>query len=192
MVLAPDLQRFLDRYPLLSVELIVSNHREEMMSGVDVAVRFGPTDGAALIARKILDTRMLTCAAPAYLARRGLPATPHDLVDHEAILFRDPHTGLAFAWGFGRGGAEFEVDVRGRMTTDDPSTAIEACVAGQGIFQSFELGLGRWLERGDLVPILGEWSDETYPLYAYHPSRHLPPAKVRAFLDFVQEIGSRA
>jgi DNA-binding transcriptional LysR family regulator len=76
------------------------------------------------------------------------------------------------------------------MVTDDPATAIEACLAGQGIFQSLELGLGPWLERGELVHILTDWSDEIYPLYAYHPSRHLPPAKVRAFLDFVQEIGS--
>ena len=189
MVLAPNLQRFLGQYPLLAVDLIVSNHREEMMTGVDVAVRFGPADGAWLIARKILETRVLTCAAPAYLERRGIPATPHDLVDHETILFRDPQTGLPFTWGFGRKGDEFEVDVRGRVTTDDPSTAIEACLAGQGIFQSLELGLRRWLDCGELVQILADWSDEMWPLYAYHPSRHLPPAKVRAFLDFAQEIG---
>lgn len=188
-VLAPNLRRFLSRYPLLSLELVVSNHREEMMTGADVAVRFGPADGASLVARRILETRVITCAAPTYLDRRGMPATPHDLIGHETILFRDPQTGLPFAWGFGRNGDEFEVDVRGRVTTDDPSTAVEACLAGQGIFQSLELGLGRWLERGDLVPILSEWSDEPYPLYAYYPSRHLPPAKVRAFLDFVQEIG---
>jgi DNA-binding transcriptional LysR family regulator len=189
MVLAPSLQIFLGRYPLLSLDLIVSNHREEMMAGVDVAMRFGPAEGASLVARKILETRVITCAAPAYLARGGLPATPHELVDHETILFRNPATGLPFAWGFSRNGDEFEVDVRGRVTTDDPSTAVEACLAGQGIFQSLELGLGRWLERGELVSILSDWSDEPYPLYAYHPSRHLPPAKVRAFLDFVQEIG---
>jgi len=189
LVLAPNLQRFLGQYPLLSVDLIVSNHREEMMTGVDVAVRFGPVDGASLVARKILETRVLTCAAPAYLERRGMPATPHDLVDHETILFRDPRTGLPFTWGFGRDGDEFEVDIRGRLTTDDPSTAVEACLAGQGIFQSLELGLGRWLDRGELVQILADWSDEMWPLHAYHPSRHLPPAKVRAFLDFVQELG---
>jgi DNA-binding transcriptional LysR family regulator len=189
MVLAPNLQRFLGRYPLLSVDLIVSNHREEMMTGVDVAVRFGPPDGTSLVARKILETRVLTCAAPAYLERRGMPATPHDLVDHETILFRDPQTGLPFTWGFGRKGDEFEVDVRGRVMTDDPSTATEACLAGQGIFQSLELGLRRWLDCGELVQILADWSDEMWPLYAYHPSRHLPPAKVRAFLDFVQEVG---
>jgi DNA-binding transcriptional LysR family regulator len=189
MVLAPNLQRFLGQYPLLSVDLIVSNHREEMMSGVDVAIRFGPSDAASLVARKILETRVLTCAAPAYLERRGMPATPRDLVDHETILFRNPQTGLPFTWGFGRSGDEFEVDVRGRVMTDDPSTAVEACLAGQGIFQSLELGLGRWLDCGQLVQILADWSDEVWPLYAYHPSRHLPPAKVRAFLDFVQEVG---
>jgi DNA-binding transcriptional LysR family regulator len=192
MVLAPNLQRFLGEYPLLSVNLIVSNHREEMMTGVDVAVRFGLADGVSLVARKILETRVVTCAAPAYLERRGMPATPNDLVDHETILFRDPQTGLPFAWGFGRNGDEFEVGVRGRVMTDDPSMAIEMCLAGQGIFQSLELGLGRWLDCGELVQILADWSDEMYPLYAYHPSRHLPPAKVRAFLDFVQEVGARA
>ncbi|HXQ06636.1 MAG TPA: hypothetical protein VN831_18050 [Bradyrhizobium sp.] len=45
-----------------------------------------------------------------------------------------------------------------------------------------------FLSRGELVQILPEWSEELYPLYAYHPSRHLPPAKVRALLDFIQEI----
>src|SRR5271167_706664 len=56
MILAPRIRRFLMQYPLLSVELTVSNHREEMMKGADVAVRFGPPDGASLIARKLLET----------------------------------------------------------------------------------------------------------------------------------------
>jgi len=189
VVLAPRLKYFLDRHPALSLDLLVSNHREEMMVGVDVSIRFGPPEGAALIARKILQTRVITCASPAYLERRGLPASPHDLIDHEAVLFRDPQTGRAFAWEFGQGEEAFVVDMHGRMTTDDPSVAIEACLAGQGIFQSLALGLETWLERGDLVQVLAGWCHEYYPLYAYHPSRHLPPAKVRAFIDFVTEIG---
>jgi DNA-binding transcriptional LysR family regulator len=189
MVLAPKLKSFLDRHPALSLDLLVSNHREEMMAGIDVSIRFGPPDAASLIARKILETRVITCASPSYLEQRGVPETPHDLINHEAILFRDPQTGRAFAWEFGRGAEAFEADVRGRMTTDDPSVAVEACLGGHGIFQSLELGLGIWLERGELVQVLAGWSDERYPLYAYHPSRHLPPAKVQAFLDFVTEIG---
>ena len=65
---------------------------------------------------------------------------------------------------------------------------IAACLAGQGVFQSLAIGLAPLLARGELVQILPEWSDELFPLYAYQPSRHLPPAKVRALLDFIQEI----
>jgi DNA-binding transcriptional LysR family regulator len=188
MVLAPCLSQFMARYPLLSVDLTTSNYREEMMVGVDVAVRFGPPDVASLITRKLFDTRVLTCAAPSYLEQHGKPRTPHDLAHHECLLFRDPQTGRPFPWEFHRGGEVMEANVAGRLVMDDPSAAVAACVTGQGVFQSLEMGLGPWLASGQLVQILPDWAEERYPLYAYHPSRHLPPAKVRAFLDFVQEI----
>jgi DNA-binding transcriptional LysR family regulator len=191
MLLAPRLSRFLKRHPLLSVEIAVSNHREEMMTGVDVAVRFGPTEPSSLIARKLLETRVVTCAAPAYLKQQGEPLKPQDLIDHEVLLFRDPQTGRPFTWEFHRDGKVLEVPVRGRMLTDDPSTALAACLSGCGIYQSLELGLRPWLHTGKLVQILAHWCDERYPLYAYYASRHLPPAKIRAFLDFVREIGTR-
>src|SRR4030088_2859517 len=76
MVLAPKLQQFLVRYPLLSVDLSTSNYREEMMTGVDVAARFGPPDASSLIVRKLLETQILTVAAPAYLERQGEPPAP--------------------------------------------------------------------------------------------------------------------
>jgi len=187
-VLAVGLQRFLARHPLLLLDFSTSNYREEMMTGVDVAVRFGPPDASSLIVRKLLETPILTVAAPAYLERHGEPRSPHDLVHHEALLFRDPQTGLPFPWEFHRGGEIVEVKVSGRLVMDDPSVAIATCVAGQGIFQSLAIGLAPFLSRGELIQILPEWSEELYPLYAYHPSRHLPPAKVRALLDFIQEI----
>ncbi|UVK41260.1 LysR family transcriptional regulator [Mesorhizobium sp. AR10] len=190
MVLASKLQEFLVRYPLLSVDLSTSNYREEMMAGVDVAVRFGPPDPSSLIVRKLLETRVLTVAAPAYLEKHGEPRSPHDLVHHEALLFRDPQTGLPFPWEFRRSGEANQVKVSNRLVMDDPSVAMAACLAGQGIFQSLAIGLAPILSRGELVQILPEWSEELYPLYAYHPSRHLPPAKVRALLDFIQEIAS--
>lgn len=189
-VLACGLQRFLARYPLLVLDLLTSNYREEMMSGVDVAIRFGPPDASSLIVRKLLEAQILTVAAPAYLERHGEPRSPHDLVHHEALLFRDPQTDVAFPWEFHLGGEIVEVKIPSRLVLDDPSVAVAACVAGQGIFQSLAIGLAPFLARGDLVPLLPEWSEELYPLYTYYPSRHLPPAKVRAFLDFVREIAS--
>ncbi len=188
MVLAPRIGEFLALYPAVTLDLTTSNYREEMMSGADVAVRFGPPDESSLIARKLLDVPVLTCAAPGYLDRHGVPATPHDLMHHDCILFRDPQTGRPFTWEFQGDNGAIEIKVAGRLIMDDPSAAVAACLAGQGIFQSFATGLGEWLESGALTTILTEWSGERFPLYAYHPSRHMPPAKVRAFLDFVQRI----
>src|SRR5258708_38023855 len=94
-----------------------------MMTGVDVAVRFGPPDESSLIVRKLLETRILTAAAPAYLEKHGEPRSPHDLVHHEALLFRDPQTGLPFPWEFRRGGDAKEGMVSSPPGTDDPSGA---------------------------------------------------------------------
>jgi DNA-binding transcriptional LysR family regulator len=191
MVLAPRLQQFMARYPLLSVDLMTSNYREEMMTGVDVAIRFGPPDTSSLIARKLLETSIVTCAASRYLEKHGEPRTPHDLLHHELLLFRDPQTGRAFPWEFHRRGKVVQINAAGRLMMDDASAAVAACIAGQGVLQKLAIGLKPLLAKGELVQILSRWSDERYPLYAYHPSRHLPPAKVRAFLDFVHEIAAQ-
>jgi DNA-binding transcriptional LysR family regulator len=118
----------------------------------------------------------------------GEPRSPHDLVHHEALLFRDPQTGRPFPWEFKRGGETVEVKVSSRLMMDDPFVAVSACLAGQSVFQMLAVGLAPFLSRGEFVQVLPDWSEELYPLYAYHPSRRLPPAKVRAFLDFIQEI----
>jgi hypothetical protein len=77
-------------FPLLSPDLIVSNHRDEMMAGADVAVRFGPVEDASTIARKLLDTQVLIWVAPPIsLGKARRPATPHHPLLHETILFHD-------------------------------------------------------------------------------------------------------
>src|SRR6267378_7547283 len=193
LLLSPHIGRFLELYPQLSLELLVSNHREDMMAGgVDLALRFGPPHASALIARKILETRIITCASPSYLARRGTPKVPKDIANHEALLFRDPQSGRPFSWEFHRQENVVEIPVDGRIVMDDPSSALAACEAGQGLFQSFELGLAQWLASGKLVQVLPEWSDERFPLYAYYPSRRQAPAKLRAFLEFIHLIAADA
>jgi DNA-binding transcriptional LysR family regulator len=186
IVLAPRLHELLARYPELAVELRITNAAEDMFAGgVDLAVRFGPPPDSALISRKLLDTRVITVAAPSYLARRPPPRTPAEVAGHEAILFRDPQAGRPFAWEFHRAGEVVEVTVAGRLVLDDPSAALAACEAGSGLFQSFELGLEPWLQAGRLVPVLTDWAEERFPLYAYYASRRQLAAKVRAFLDFI-------
>jgi DNA-binding transcriptional LysR family regulator len=111
LVLAPRLSGFLAAYPQLSLELLVRDTLGDLVSeGIDVAVRFGEPKPSGLIARKLRETRILACAAPAYLARHGRPRHPRDLVRHECILFRDPVTGRPFPWEFHRAGKVVEVE----------------------------------------------------------------------------------
>jgi DNA-binding transcriptional LysR family regulator len=188
LLLAPRLQLFLDAHPLLTLDLVVRDTLGDLVSeGFDAAVRFGEPEASGLVTRKLLDTRILTCAAPSYLARRGQPLHPTDLAKegHECLLFRDPATGRPFDWEFHRGSEVLAVKVRGRLVLNDVATALAACAAGLGIAQPMELGLDDALCAGRLIELFPDWNGERFPLHAYHPSRHLPPAKVRAFLDFV-------
>jgi DNA-binding transcriptional LysR family regulator len=188
LVLAPRLSGFLDAHLALSVELVVRDTLGELVAeGFDAAVRFGEPEPSGLVARKLLETRILTCASPAYLDRHGTPLHPRDLERHQCLMFRDSVTGRPFGWEFRRANEVVEVKANGRLVLNDLATKLAACAAGNGIAQTIELGVDPLLASGELVQILPNWAEERYPLYAYHPSRHLPPAKVRAFLDFVVE-----
>ena len=136
------------------------------------------------VSRHLLDTRVLTVATPAYLARHGRPDTPVDLARHHCIQFRDPATGRPFAWQFVRGAETIEVPARGALTLGDVGVMLDTCLAGVGIAQVLALGTGPLLAAGHLVDLFPDWPDDTFPLHAVYPSRHQPPAKVRAFVDF--------
>ncbi len=187
-VLAQHLAGFMTRYPELSLDLVVRDGLGDLIGqGFDVAVRFGDLEPSGLIVEKLLETRIVTVAAPAYLTRFGTPQHPSDLVNHRCVMFRDPVTGLPFPWEFSGGRETVAVKVDDRLVVNDLATKLAACVAGYGIAQSVAFGIEPYLESGELVRILPDWADELYPLYGYHVSRRHRPAKVRAFLDFVKE-----
>ena len=191
LVLAPRLGKFLAAYPELSVEIVGRDRLGDLVAdGFDAAVRFGEPEPSALVARRLLETRVLTCAAPSYLAKHGRPAHPRDLGAgrHECIHYLDPVTGRPFHWEFHRGRQRLRVAVSGRLAVNNVGTMLGACAAGHGVAQILALGTEDLLSRGKLIELFPDWSDERFPLYAFHLSRHVPPAKVRAFLDFV--VGS--
>jgi DNA-binding transcriptional LysR family regulator len=186
-VLTPRLAAFLDLYPELELELIVRAQASDLVAdGFDAAVRFGDLALPGVVARRLLETRIVTCASPAYLARHGRPRHPRELAGgHVAILFLDPSTGRPFDWEFHQGKKRLRVDVRGRLIVNDVKAATGACLGGHGVAQLMTIGARDLLRDGQLVELFPRWSDELYPLHVLLPSRRLPPAKVRAFLDFV-------
>jgi DNA-binding transcriptional LysR family regulator len=194
VILGPQLEAFLDNNPELQLELTTRDQLGDMIAdGFDLAVRFGEPRTSGLVARKLADTPVLTVAAPSYLKRHGRPRTPQDLAggQHTCIEFRDPETGRPYAWEFHRKRKKITVQTNGRLTLSDTGTKTGACLAGYGVAQILELGHEHLLADGRLVILFPDWPEERFPLYAYYPSRHHPPAKTRAFLDLVVALTER-
>lgn len=185
LVLAGELAGFLAEHRDLRLELVMRDHVGDLVAdGFDMALRFGDPPVGSLTARKLLETRIVTVASPAYVEAHGRPATPNDLLRHDCIDYQDPMTGRPFAWELRRAGEAVPVTPPARLMVSDVATMLAACLAGVGIAQVMALGTEHLFRSGQLVDLFPDWADETFPLYAVYPSRQHRSAKVQVFTDF--------
>jgi DNA-binding transcriptional LysR family regulator len=185
--LAPALPDFLDRYPDVSVELTMNDRFVDLVDeGFDVAVRIGKLDDSSLVARKVAPMRRTVCAAPAYLDKRGTPASPDDLKAHECLCYSN--VGRSEEWRFVRpDGTAWPVEVSGRLHADNGDALRAAALQGFGLAVLPSFLVGRDFQSGALVSVLERFMPQDSAVYAVYPhARHLSP-KVRAFVDFVAE-----
>jgi len=188
-ILAPHINDFLQRYPDISLELVVRDQLGDMVAeGFDIAVRFGHPPSSSLIARKLLETRTATVASPEYLRLHGVPQSPDELIHHACIQVRSSMTGQPLEWEYSRNGEIVPAKISSRLMVNESGTLLGACLAGAGIARLKTSGIQDLLADGRLVELLTDWKGESFPLYALYPARHLPAAKVRAFIDFVMHI----
>jgi len=190
-VLSPRLGGFLREHPELQLELLTRDDLGDMVGdGFDVAIRFGVPKASSLVGRKLMDCRVVTVATPGYLKRHGRPLKPQDLMggEHVCIQFRDSQTGRPFPWEFIRSKRRLVLETQGQLILNDAGTLHGTVLAGYGIAQMFDMGIESLLAEGRLIDLFPDWGDETFPLYAYTPSRAHVPAKTRAFLEFIQAL----
>jgi DNA-binding transcriptional LysR family regulator len=183
--LAPAVTEFLQRFPDVSVELLMNDRVVDLLEGeFDVGVRIGRLRDSSLIARKIAPIRLAVCAAPDYLARRGVPKAPEDLAKHDC---------LEYTYFESRGewrllnpeGEEIVVPVSGRYLANSADVLRITAIAGGGIILCPTFIVGEDLRSGRLVRLLPDYPPPEQALHAlYPPGRHLS-AKVRSFVDFL-------
>jgi DNA-binding transcriptional LysR family regulator len=189
LILAPKVGRFLERYPELSLELISREHLGDLVAeGFDVAIRFGDLANSSMIAKKLLETRILTVASPSYIKKKGRPSHPGEISQHAVIDFLNPRTGQPFEWEFKQGRKAIQVKKNTRLLLTDVDAMLNACLAGVGIAQVMEIDVQKYIAQGRLVHLFPDFADEYFPLYALYPSKHLPAAKLHAFMNFIAEI----
>lgn len=180
---APLVHDFLAAYPEVAVRLALLDTTVDLVeSHVDVAVRFGTLPDSQLIARRVGAIGFVVCASPDYLARRGLPAHPADLTDHDCIAFE----GLQRYrdWHFAGADGPTTVTIRPRFSVNTADAVVAGGVAGLGLIRVMAYQAADAVAAGRLVPVLGDWAPPPVPLQLVHAPAPLLPLKLRAFLDF--------
>jgi Transcriptional regulator len=180
----PRLPEFLARYPLLQVELRVSDAYQDLVAeGVDVAIRLGKLADSTFGARRLATLPKFVVAAPAYLKARGIPRSPADLANHDCIF--GPKGFGRESWTFKRRNTIISVDVTGRIYTDSGPGLYASAVAGLGIAQVSAAMCGTELRSGTLVALLTDYALEPVDVYAVLPGGPRPSTKVQAFIDYL-------
>jgi len=184
--LARVLPAFKARYPLIKIELAVSDRVVDLLAeNADVAIRSGPITDASLVARKIADFERGLYASPAYLQRRGTPSTPDDLKSHDCVVRADKEP---VQWPFMINGRLTRLAIDSTLVVDNAETALRLAMAGGGIARVADMLAWEAVRSGTIVPVLTEFhAPEPIALSVVYPhGRHRLP-KVRAFVDFLVE-----
>lgn len=190
--LVPELPRFLERYPEVRVELLITDrHIDLAEEGADLGVRIGPVTEASLVARKICDLRRVICASPDYLARHGIPETPDALAGHNCLELQSIPD--LQRWPFEEHGNRRVVEVSGCVAVDNADALLQLAIEGVGIIRLTDLLVGKSLRTGALVPILTDSHlVEPIPMFVHYPYARHRSARVAAMADFIVESFSGA
>jgi DNA-binding transcriptional LysR family regulator len=183
--IASLLPEFAQRCPRVTVELGLNDRHVDLAEeGWDMAIRIGALADSSLVARRLAPCRMATCAAPSYLKAQGTPRTVAELADHNCLGYTLALSG-PHRWSFGKR-AEISVPIVGDLRANNGDALLAAAVAGQGIIYQPTFIVADDLRAGRLTALpLDQPTNERLAVHAvYLPDRH-PPAKVRAFIDFI-------
>jgi DNA-binding transcriptional LysR family regulator len=179
---APAVCAFLRDYPQIDVQLDLQDRLVNLQEdGYDVAVRTGSLSDSSLIAKRLAPDRQIVVASAAYLARRGRPTGPEDLVGHSCLVL-----GNRSQWCFSKNGVEKTVRVCGPFKSNDGELLCQAAVEGNGLIQASELEILPELRSGRLVQVLSNYEiANNAAVWALYPTtRHMLP-RMRVLLDFL-------
>lgn len=182
-VLIPRLPAFMHAHPLLRVTLLLDEQRQDLIAqGIDVALRFGPLEDSSAVARKLHSWPRIAAAAPAYIARAGVPVSPAELVKFE--VFVGPFNNAAGV-PFRKAGDVSSVKVDSRVGVSSNDGRIAAALAGMGIVICTSETCAQELEEGKLIRVLEEWDLGDVDLHAVYASGRQAKPAARALTDFL-------
>lgn len=190
MFISPRVVRFKEMHPSLAVNLDLDDRIADMVErNIDVAIRLGRLQTQGVVCRKLGTSPVVVVAAPSYLAARGVPQAPNDLAAHNCVLYTNaanPHV-----WVFDGGAGARKVTVTGNYASNNLQALKDAVLGGVGIAQLPLWMVDTEIQAGQLRAVLEDAGPAAYDIHAVFPSARQIPAKVKLFVDFIQdELGS--
>lgn len=185
-VLMPVLQEFRERYPHIQLALGVGDRPVNLIEeGVDCAIRAGELADSSLIARTLYKDRLITCASPGYLKQYGVPKNLSDLKDgHKIVGYFSAATGEAWPLRFRSRGDDTQL-VAFDIAANDSAALISILVQGMGIGQTHASVARRFIESGELVPVLEDVTQRQFPVSIIYPPTKQLNARLRLFIDWM-------
>ncbi|MGL5243497.1 MAG: LysR family transcriptional regulator [Kluyvera ascorbata] len=181
----PRIKPFMQQYPEINIEVTVDNGLTDIVDArYDAGIRLGEQVARDMIAVRIgPDMRMAVVGSPDYLARCGVPQTPHDLQHHRCINMRLPTRGGLYAWEFEKDGESLRVRVEGQLILNCLPQRLEAAEAGLGLAYVPEDTIADAVAAGRLQSVLEDWCAPFAGYYLYYPSRRQHTAAFALLVD---------
>jgi DNA-binding transcriptional LysR family regulator len=189
-IVVPALCDFYQKYPDIRIDLGVGDRTVDYLAeNVDCALRAGTPADQSLIARRVSEVELITCASPLYIEKYGMPSRPEDLEnDHYSVSYFRAQTNRTLPFEFRKDNEELEINPRYLVSVNESRTFVTAATRGLGIAQLPRFMIRNELESGELIQVLPEWNREPLGLYiVYPPNRHLSN-KVRVFVDWMVKL----
>ena len=184
--LMPALLDFANAQPHINLLLHFSDHRANLVEeGIDLAVRITADLQPGDITRKLGQCRLLTTAAPAYLAQHGEPRHPDQLQHHECLVYS--MTTSTSSWTYQVEDTLQAFAVRGRLTADNGLALMQATARGMGVSLQPDFLAQDFVARGEVVEILQAFAPPSLGIYAVLPSNRYIPHRVRVLMDFLAQ-----
>lgn len=183
---APLLPKFMKQYPELKVTLRLEDRLTDLHAeGIDIAVRIGSLADSSLVATKITSIAKICCASPDYLKTHGIPTQPHEIATHQLLHYSNISMKDEWAWLFKD--IQDIPDMDYVFAANNAEALRAMAIQGMGITVLPGFSVEAAIDQGQLKQIYKDIAPAPSPLYAVRPSRQFTPARVRAFISFLQQ-----
>lgn len=177
------LKKFLSKYPDVKIQIVNGNHLLGLLAeGFDMVVHCGQLPDSGYYFRKICDWHKLTCAAPSYLKKFGVPEHPSDLINHNCV---DHYDNYRNTWTYNVKGKLTDFFVQGNVKANSSIDLKNLAVSGLGLVYLPDFTVHGEVKSGNLKIVLDRYQPEKLPMYAVYPSRQSLSKKNQVLLEYL-------